>query len=221
MKRRHREFLINFGEIEGMCPYKTSANELAKDSIELEKRACNVVREVLGMTVEMRTLVDHLTHFRKDFGLPNKLRGMLVRHPELFYVSLKGHRDSVFLVEGYDDRGALLKKDETLVIKRRLMDLVWEGKRLRREKRKSYIFDGVDGNDEVDRNYYDGDDDDYSDDLDTLFESDDSDIENDGDGNDDDDDRDLLQLGEEGKFWIAEATAFLKKREDGGLLESW
>ena len=32
-----------------------------------------------------------------------------MRHPELFYVSLKGQRDSVFLVEGYDDRGVLIE----------------------------------------------------------------------------------------------------------------
>jgi hypothetical protein len=43
----------------------------------------------LAMTVEKRTLVDHLTHFRGDFGLPNRLHALLVRHPELFYVSIK------------------------------------------------------------------------------------------------------------------------------------
>ncbi|KAK1273816.1 hypothetical protein QJS04_geneDACA012432 [Acorus gramineus] len=73
-----------------------------------EKRACGVVREVLGMTVERRTLINHLTHFRKEFRLPNRLRGMLVRHPDMFYVSIKGQRDSVFLVEDYDDNGFCL-----------------------------------------------------------------------------------------------------------------
>jgi hypothetical protein len=38
---------------------------------------------VLAMTVEKRTLVDHLTHFPRDFGVPNGL--LMVRHPELFY----------------------------------------------------------------------------------------------------------------------------------------
>ncbi|KAI7983242.1 hypothetical protein LOK49_LG15G02401 [Camellia lanceoleosa] len=135
VKRPHREFLIKFGELPDMCPYKTPMGQLAKESIESEKRACAVVREVLGMMVEKRTLVDHLTHYRKEFGLPNKLRGMLVRHPELFYVSLKGQRDSVFLVEGYDDKGSLIEKDEILVIKDQLMELVREAKRMRRERR--------------------------------------------------------------------------------------
>lgn len=135
VRRRHHDFLIKFGELPDICPYTTCIEEFSKNSMEAEKRACNVVREILGMTVEKRTLVDHLTHFRKDFGLPNKLRGMLVRHPELFYVSLKGLRDSVFLVEAYDDQGELIQKDESLIIKERLLSLVRDGKRIRREKR--------------------------------------------------------------------------------------
>ncbi|PPD78499.1 hypothetical protein GOBAR_DD24572 [Gossypium barbadense] len=139
LKRRHRDFLMKFNELPDICPYNTSLDDFPKSSLEAEKRACGVVREVLGMMVEKRTLIDHLTHFRKDFGLPNKLRAMIVRHPELFYVSLKGMRDSVFLVEGFDDKGVLLEKDESLVIRDQLMALVAEGKRIRREKRKARI----------------------------------------------------------------------------------
>ncbi|KAF8407529.1 hypothetical protein HHK36_006663 [Tetracentron sinense] len=120
LKRRHQEFLMKFGELPEVSPYDTPVGELASESVEAEKRACGVVREVLGMTVEKRTLVDHLTHFRKEFGLSNKVRAMLVRHPELFYVSVKGQRDSVFLTEGYDDKGGLLEKDELLVAKERV-----------------------------------------------------------------------------------------------------
>ncbi|KAF4371190.1 hypothetical protein F8388_020917 [Cannabis sativa] len=127
LKRRHHDFLIKFGEIPDVCPYKTPAAELVKESIEAEKRGCAVVREVLGMTVEKRTLIDHLTHFRKEFGLSNKLRGMIIRHPELFYVSLKGHRDSVLLVEGFDDNGRLLEKDPSLDIREELMKLEDDG----------------------------------------------------------------------------------------------
>ncbi|KAJ1401477.1 Plant organelle RNA recognition domain [Sesbania bispinosa] len=85
LKRAHQDFLLKFEEMPEMCPYRNPAEALAKESIEAEKRCCALVREVLGMTIEKRTLLDHLTHFRKEFGLPNKLRGMVVRHPELFY----------------------------------------------------------------------------------------------------------------------------------------
>lgn len=95
------------------------------------------------MTVEKRTLVDHLTHFRKDFGLPNRLRALLVRHSELFYVSVKGVRHSVFLVEAFDDDGRLLVQDDMLVGRDRLEELVREGKRMRRARKKGVLaFDG-------------------------------------------------------------------------------
>ncbi|OVA19095.1 Plant organelle RNA recognition domain [Macleaya cordata] len=129
LKRKHRDFLIKFGEMPEISPYNEVVGELGlgfrPGSIEAEKRSCGLVREILGMTVEKRTLVDHLTHFRKEFGLSNKVRGMLVRHPEMFYVSVKGQRDSVFLVEGYDEEGGLLEKDELLGIKEKLMELGW------------------------------------------------------------------------------------------------
>ncbi|KAF2290315.1 hypothetical protein GH714_010517 [Hevea brasiliensis] len=143
LKRRHQDFLIKFEELPDVCPYNTSSEEFVKESIEAEKRACAVIREVLGMTVEKRTLIDHLTHFRKEFGFPNKLRGLIVRHPE-FYVSLKGLRDSVFLTEGYDDKGGLLKKDETSALKDQLMELVRESKKMRREMRNGTMMNSSD-----------------------------------------------------------------------------
>ncbi|KAH7511535.1 hypothetical protein ACOSP7_032228 [Xanthoceras sorbifolium] len=208
LKRRHRDFLIKFGELPTVCPYNTSIEELAKESLEAEKRACAVVREVLGMMVEKRTLVDHLTHFRKDFGLPNKLRALILRHPELFYVSLKGLRNSVMLVEAFDDKGVLLEKDETLVIKEKLMQLVREGKRIRRENRKQKIYGNNlgeydDGGNEEPNDDDDNDDDEYEDGFENLFDSD-SDFDYHFD--DDDDDDKNLQLGgrwENGEFWTA------------------
>lgn len=219
VKRSHQEFLIKFEEFTDVCPYNTKVGDLAKESLKAEKRACDVVREVLGMTVEKRTLVDHLTHFRKEFGLPNKLRGLLVRHPELFYVSLKGLRDSVFLVEGYDDKGILLEKDATLATKDLLMDLVMEGKRMRRERRERRRG-GVSDNhidyqqEEVD--HADGECDEYTDDLDNLFESDnDSDAES---NDDEDENNEFFELDKEDVFWTADP---LLKTENRGQLEPW
>ncbi|KAK1626685.1 hypothetical protein QYE76_001000 [Lolium multiflorum] len=123
-----------------------------------ERRACAVVREVLAMTVERRTLVDHLTHFRRDFGLPNRLHALLVRHPELFYVSIKGVRHSVFLLEAFDDDGRLLVEDALLVGRDRLEELVREGKRIRRADRNGvFAVDGdSDEDDEGDGNVAEG-----------------------------------------------------------------
>lgn len=184
-----------FKELPDVCPYNTKVKDFYKESINAEKRACAVAREVLGMMVEKRTLVDHLTHFRKEFGLPNKLRAMLIRHPELFYVSVKGLRDSVFLVEGYNDRGKLLEKDEMLVIKDQLMKLVREGKRMKRERRKAFakgdmneyckktVLHRQDDDEVEDDNYFE-----QFDGLDELFEYENSNSEKGIDDDDDDDD---------------------------------
>ncbi|KAK8307950.1 hypothetical protein V6Z11_D02G021000 [Gossypium hirsutum] len=215
LKRRHRDFLMKFNELPDICPYNTSLDDFPKSSLEAEKRACGVVREVLGMMVEKRTLIDHLTHFRKEFGLPNKLRAMIVRHPELFYVSLKGMRDSVFLVEGFDDKGVLLEKDESLVIRDQLMALVAEGKRIRREKRKARIngtiLDDCDNNDNVEVEDGDYDDGDYDDGFENLFYSEDSDLEY--DFHDDDNESSMLYAnGGNAVFWTG---------DDNGDSEPW
>ncbi|XP_030543887.1 protein WHAT'S THIS FACTOR 1, chloroplastic [Rhodamnia argentea] len=208
LKRRHQDFLIRFRELPDVCPYTTGASELSKESVEAEKRACSVVREILGMTVEKRTLVDHLTHFRKDFALPNKLRSMIIRHRDLFYVSLKGQRDSVFLVEGYDDNGTLLEKDQSLVINDWLMDLVMEGKRIRRERRKSEMDNDDIGDFIVESEEAYRDNGEFSDDgFENLLESNDTDWDSHFDGNDESDE--LLGEGVTRDFWIADGSSSL------------
>ncbi|XP_038904265.1 protein WHAT'S THIS FACTOR 1, chloroplastic [Benincasa hispida] len=216
LKRAHQEFLIKFRDLPDVCPYKTPASELAKESLESEKRACAVVREVLGMMIEKRTLIDHLTHFRKDFGLPNKLRGMIVRHPELFYVSLKGQRDSVFLVEGFDEKGVLVKKDETLAIKNQWMKLLMEGKRMRQEKKKARKYDSKYGNEHKNDNHdheMETDfDDDYDDGFESLFQYEDLDFE--------DERSDLPSNWLNGDFWITNNVDIINDA-DGGRIEPW
>lgn len=224
LKKRHRDFLIKFGELPNVCPYNTSYEEFPKESLQAEKRACALVREVLGMMAEKQTLIDHLTHFRKDFGLSNKLRAMILRHPELFYVSPKGIRNSMLLVEEFDEKGVLLEKDESLLIKEKFMDLVREGKKMRRERRKQSIFGNyIDecssngGHDEVD-DLDQNDDDDYDDDgFENLFESSDSDLDYQFD---DDGSFELGNHWENGELWTADASSVLTNK-DGQCITPW
>ncbi|XP_027345805.1 protein WHAT'S THIS FACTOR 1 homolog, chloroplastic [Abrus precatorius] len=209
LKRCHQDFLLKFEEMPDVCPYTTPAEALAKESIEAEKRSCALVREILGMTIEKRTLMDHLTHFRKEFGLPNKLRGLILRHPELFYVSLKGQRHSVFLVEGFGEKGELLEKDKVLFIQDKWMDLARESKRMRRERRKGRIdkedrslSDTNQNNDDSDDDYddnitIDNFKDGYDDGFEDIFEDLDFDAE------DDDHRNRLLAQNKNAEFWTA------------------
>lgn len=114
--------IAQFRDIPYISPY-SDFSELRPGSAEKEKHACAVVHEILSLTVEKRTLVDHLTHFREEFRFSQQLRGMLIRHPDMFYVSLKGDRDSVFLRDAYRD-SQLVDKDRLLLIKEKLRALV-------------------------------------------------------------------------------------------------
>lgn len=162
-----------FNEIPFISPY-SDFSELKAGSPEKEKHACAVVHEMLSFTLEKRTLVDHLTHFREEFRFSQQLRGMLIRHPDMFYVSLKGDRDSVFLREAYRD-SHLLEKDKLLILKEKMRALVAVPRFTRRFPQKT------DGGDEEDGETKEGsgeeDSEDWSD-VDSFL----SDGDEDGDG---------------------------------------
>ncbi|KAK6158862.1 hypothetical protein DH2020_006176 [Rehmannia glutinosa] len=114
--------ISQFRDFPYISPYSDFSN-LRSGTLEKEKHACGVVHEILSLTVEKRTLVDHLTHFREEFRFSQQLRGMLIRHPDMFYVSQKGDRDSVFLREAYRD-SQLVEKDKMLLVKEKFRALV-------------------------------------------------------------------------------------------------
>ncbi|XP_072967288.1 protein WHAT'S THIS FACTOR 1 homolog, chloroplastic [Typha angustifolia] len=114
--------ISQFRDMPYISPY-SDFSELRSGTAEKEKHACAVVHEILSLTLEKKTLVDHLTHFREEFRFSQQLRGMLIRHPDMFYVSLKGDRDSVFLREAYRD-SQLVEKDKLLLLKEKLRALV-------------------------------------------------------------------------------------------------
>ncbi|CAM0953718.1 unnamed protein product [Alopecurus aequalis] len=114
--------ITQFREMPYISPY-ADFSHLRSGSAEKEKHACAVVHEILSMTLEKRTLVDHLTHFREEFRFSQSLRGMLIRHPDMFYVSLKGDRDSVFLREAYKN-SQLIEKSHLVLLKEKMRALV-------------------------------------------------------------------------------------------------
>lgn len=114
--------ISQFRDMRYVSPYKDFSH-LRSGTLEKEKHACGVIHELLSLTTEKRTLVDHLTHFREEFRFSQQLRGMLIRHPDLFYVSLKGERDSVFLREAYRN-SELIDKDPLTLVKEKMRALV-------------------------------------------------------------------------------------------------
>lgn len=178
--------ISQFRDIPYISPYSDFSG-LRPGTAEKEKHACGVVHEILSLTLEKRTLVDHLTHFREEFRFSQQLRGMLIRHPDMFYVSLKGDRDSVFLREAYRD-SHLIDKDRLLIIKEKLRSLV-SVPRFPRRGAPQRDADGKEGTDEPEDGSGEGEEwasvDDFM--SDDGFDDDDEDDEDDWSDDEDDD----------------------------------
>ncbi|XP_010420985.1 PREDICTED: protein ROOT PRIMORDIUM DEFECTIVE 1-like [Camelina sativa] len=97
---RYRGKIEHFQKRTYLSPY-ADARGLEAGSKEFDKRAIAVMHELLSFTLEKRLVTDHLTHFRREFVMPQKLMRIFLKHCGIFYVSERGKRFSVFLTEGY------------------------------------------------------------------------------------------------------------------------
>ncbi|KAL2896464.1 Protein WHAT'S THIS FACTOR 1-like protein [Bienertia sinuspersici] len=100
--------LEHFQKREYLSPY-ADAGALVAGSQEFDKRAVAVMHELLSFTLEKRLVTDHLTHFRRELVMPQKLMRLLLKHFGIFYVSERGKRFHVFLNEAYD-KSELIEK---------------------------------------------------------------------------------------------------------------
>lgn len=117
-----------------LSPY-ADAQELAPGSQEFDKRAVAIMHEILSFTIEKRLVTDHLTHFRHEFRMPQKLMRLLLKHYGIFYVSERGKRFSVFLTEAYEG-SELIDKCPLYLWKEKILHLT--GYRGRRKRIESY-----------------------------------------------------------------------------------
>ncbi|KAH7574477.1 hypothetical protein JRO89_XS03G0301100 [Xanthoceras sorbifolium] len=104
-----------------LSPY-ADAKELKAGSLEFDKRAVAVMHELLSFTIEKRLVTDHLTHFRRELVMPQKLMRLLLKHFGIFYVSERGKRFSVFLTQAYED-SELIEKCPLVLWKEKFLSL--------------------------------------------------------------------------------------------------
>ncbi|XP_047084799.1 protein WHAT'S THIS FACTOR 1, chloroplastic-like [Lolium rigidum] len=165
-----------------LSPY-AEATGLTPGSQEFDKRAVAVMHEILSFTLEKRLVTDHLTHFRREFVMPQKLMRLLLKHYGIFYVSERGKRLSVFLTEAYDGT-ELIKKAPLVRWKEKVLQLTgYRGK----NKNIGKVHESSDSDD----NLFGGDDDDI-----LNLESEDSDDVLDDGTLADDDEMDLGDLSD-------------------------
>uniref|UniRef100_A0A5B7BBD0 PORR domain-containing protein n=1 Tax=Davidia involucrata TaxID=16924 RepID=A0A5B7BBD0_DAVIN len=137
-----------------MSPY-ADAWGLKAGSQEFDKRAVAVMHELLSFTIEKRLVTDHLTHFRREFVMPQKLMRLLLKHFGIFYVSERGKRFSVFLSEAYE-ASELIEKCPLVLWKERVQGLIG----YRGRKKKIGTFDDL--SDREDEDLFGSDSDDNS-----------------------------------------------------------
>ncbi|KAE9603674.1 hypothetical protein Lal_00001836 [Lupinus albus] len=117
-----------------LSPY-ADAKGLKAGSLEFDKRAVAVMHELLSFTIEKRLVTDHLTHFRWELVMPQKLMRLLLKHCGIFYVSERGKRFSVFLTEAYKG-SELIEKCPLVLWREKLLSLV--GYRGRKKKFETF-----------------------------------------------------------------------------------
>ncbi|KAA8535686.1 hypothetical protein F0562_030689 [Nyssa sinensis] len=127
----------NFQKRLYMSPY-ADARGLKAGSQEFDKRAVAVMHELLSFTIEKRLVTDHLTHFRREFVMPQKLMRLLLKHFGIFYVSERGKRFSVFLNEAYEG-SELIEKCPLVLWKEKVQSLIG----YRGRKKKIETFDDL------------------------------------------------------------------------------
>jgi len=115
-----------------LSPY-ADARGLQPGSKEFDKRAIAVMHELLSFTMEKRLVTDHLTHFQREFVMPQKLMRLLLKHLGIFYVSERGKRFSVFLTGAYEG-AELIQKCPLVIWKEKVLSLIgYRGKKKRIE----------------------------------------------------------------------------------------
>ncbi|KAF6174294.1 hypothetical protein GIB67_040787 [Kingdonia uniflora] len=115
-----------------LSPY-ADARELKPGSLEFVKRAIAVMHELLTFTIEKRLVTDHLTHFRQELVMPQKLMRIFLKHIGIFYVSERGKRFSVFLTEAYEG-SELIEKCPIVLWKEKVQRLIgYRGKKKKLE----------------------------------------------------------------------------------------
>lgn len=130
LSKKQKAGLQKFQERPFISPY-TDSRDFSNKSLEFEKRQVALLHEILSMTLEKKTVIDYLTHFRKEYRLPKSVLALVVRHHAIFYVSRKGGRFSVFLKEAYEGSN-LIDKNEWVLHKEKFMALMALGRKVQK-----------------------------------------------------------------------------------------
>lgn len=101
LKKTHKNEIVRFHQAPYVSPYQETSLEVKDNSVEAEKHAVAVVHELLSLTLRKRITLDRLGKFKTFWRYTKAPRSIVIQHPELFYLSLKNARETIFLRDAY------------------------------------------------------------------------------------------------------------------------
>ncbi|KAK8952581.1 hypothetical protein KSP39_PZI004684 [Platanthera zijinensis] len=127
LRREMREWTRDWLEMRYISPYQ-DASSLHPASPEMEKRNVAVLHELLSLSVMRRMAVPSVGKFSDEYSFSNEFSNAFLRHPGIFYVSLKGGIKTAMLRAAYDEDGELVDRDPFLEIKDKFVEMMEEGR---------------------------------------------------------------------------------------------
>lgn len=114
-----------FNSTSYISPYSDTTG-LVEGTKEMDKRTVGLVHELLSLALWKKLSIVKLSHFRREFNLPDRLHILLLKHPGIFYVSNKYQSYTVLLREAYNG-SMLVEQDPLVVVKEKFGELMQEG----------------------------------------------------------------------------------------------
>lgn len=118
-----------------ISPY-LDPSSLVEGTSEMDKRTVGLVHELLSLTLWKKLSIVKLSHFRREFNLPDRLHILLLKHPGIFYVSNKYQSYTVLLREAYHG-STLIEQDPMVAVKEKFGELMQEG--LNERNRRNHL----------------------------------------------------------------------------------
>ncbi|XP_058088175.1 protein WHAT'S THIS FACTOR 9, mitochondrial [Magnolia sinica] len=133
LKRKIEVWLDEFQKLPYVSPYEDSSH-LRADTDVSEKRAVGILHELLSLFVDHAAERRKLICLRKHLRLPQKFSEVFVRHPHIFYLSLKNKTCTVILKEAYSKDSAI-EKHPILEVRKKYIELMDKSKTILRDRR--------------------------------------------------------------------------------------
>ncbi|RWR95412.1 protein ROOT PRIMORDIUM DEFECTIVE 1 isoform X1 [Cinnamomum micranthum f. kanehirae] len=137
LKKKIEDWLQEFQKLPYISPYRdfSDLKQQRRDSDVWEKRVVGVLHELLCLFVDHAAERRRLRCLRTYLALPQKFGEAFVRHPHIFYLSLKGKTCCVILKEAYVSGSNGIEEHPIRKVREKYVELMHRSKLMLKDKR--------------------------------------------------------------------------------------